>query len=513
MRFGDEIKTPRVSVLVISGISLLIAGGGIYYASIRGGISFENISDYAILFFASLFALVIIWTWQFTTDKKEFVEKGSARDWGFFNLSAAIISWGMLALLMIVIDPTLKEKFGDLLGSTFSTANNIFLLRFVAFLKFKAGDEPKILSHKFRGAFPRYFLDKYHWPRIYGLGLVVILGSIWVRNYSPGSAVYVLDVAFSVITIFLLWIYLTKIFRVRKIEILIPFVWGILLLTAAAQFIKIFPLTEVYDDLISLTFKIYLIAIFFGVILSWVYFVKNEELEKKKEELRMNNIWMSVYYAVMRHSIGNRVRRLVDEIDQNPALEDQTEANLYNLATEVEATFNNLSNFSISEVTQLEPNWETVYLGKLNFNSHSFSADRKKLSFSCDFSSAPIVLADKFFLKIILDNLIENAIKFTNKGQVKVYSEYPNEKNIHIFIEDSGIGFNKEDIANPSRLFDYYLNRNTIGKPSSEKGSGEGLFQVKQLAKTMKCEIAWKPKSGGGSIFKLTLCRPKYEHR
>jgi signal transduction histidine kinase/FixJ family two-component response regulator len=115
------------------------------------------------------------------------------------------------------------------------------------------------------------------------------------------------------------------------------------------------------------------------------------------------------------------------------------------------------------------------------------------------------LFGDPLRLKQILINLISNAIKFTDKGEVRIKvkcSETTFENyELEIRISDTGIGIKKSDIA---LIFDEYVQiENKTGKKYS--GTGLGLAIVKKLTELLKGTIKVESKTGEGTIVTVTL--------
>ncbi len=124
------------------------------------------------------------------------------------------------------------------------------------------------------------------------------------------------------------------------------------------------------------------------------------------------------------------------------------------------------------------------------------AADKKlKLSAQIKVSRLP---ADPKLLKRILMNLVSNAIKFTEKGFVKIVATQ-DEKSYTIKVTDSGIGLSAPEIKG---LFQKY-HQVHAGKP----GYGLGLFISRQLAQAHGGTLEVTSTPGKGSTF--TLCLPK----
>ena len=114
------------------------------------------------------------------------------------------------------------------------------------------------------------------------------------------------------------------------------------------------------------------------------------------------------------------------------------------------------------------------------------------------------ILGDQNRLKQIICNLLNNAIKFTPSGFIRVSAllRGKNNENQEVFeirIEDSGIGMTEEET---SRLFTPYAQANQ-GISSQYGGTGLGLVISQELAKLMHGYIAITSKKGIGTEFRL----------
>jgi len=110
-------------------------------------------------------------------------------------------------------------------------------------------------------------------------------------------------------------------------------------------------------------------------------------------------------------------------------------------------------------------------------------------------------VADENHLKVILRNLISNAIKFTaDKGSIKLSTTIENNELI-VSVTDSGKGMTEEEI---DKLF--YLNTHfSHSGTSGEKGTGIGLLLCKELVELNGGKLKVKSKLGKGSTFYFNL--------
>nr|AGS52972.1 sensory box histidine kinase/response regulator [uncultured bacterium contig00030] len=107
---------------------------------------------------------------------------------------------------------------------------------------------------------------------------------------------------------------------------------------------------------------------------------------------------------------------------------------------------------------------------------------------------------DEVRLKQILLNLLNNAIKFTNEGYVKMNIKVT-DTNLDFDISDTGIGIKEEDIPN---LFETFTQVDTY-KNRSKEGTGLGLSIVKSLVEMMGGAITVESIYGKGSTFHVQI--------
>lgn len=111
------------------------------------------------------------------------------------------------------------------------------------------------------------------------------------------------------------------------------------------------------------------------------------------------------------------------------------------------------------------------------------------------------VTADINMLKLVIRNLVNNAIKFTkNKGKVEVISEDMGDF-VCIAVKDNGVGISKENLK---KLFDHESSFTTLGT-ELEKGTGLGLNLCKEFIELHGGKIWVESVEGKGSTFKFTL--------
>jgi len=143
--------------------------------------------------------------------------------------------------------------------------------------------------------------------------------------------------------------------------------------------------------------------------------------------------------------------------------------------------------------------WSSIIGGIIELSNST--AKLKGISLIQNQSDEIKVYADENMLKIVLRNLISNAIKFTNQGGNINISAISEQKQVEISISDNGIGMNDETLK---KLFDISTNTTSPGT-ENEKGSGLGLILCKEFVEKHGGKIWVKSELGKGSDFKFTL--------
>ena len=159
-----------------------------------------------------------------------------------------------------------------------------------------------------------------------------------------------------------------------------------------------------------------------------------------------------------------------------------------------------LSNLEEKTVLELED----IDLGGLLENVIRIFDQRlkdKQLSLVIDVKeNLPPIKADRFKLEQMLVNLLDNAVKYTDRGEITVSLDV-HDKRVRIQVKDTGIGIPKDDI---SRVFERFY---VVDKSRSRKsgGTGLGLSIVKHIVLLHHGTIDIESALGKGTLVTVTL--------
>ena len=124
-----------------------------------------------------------------------------------------------------------------------------------------------------------------------------------------------------------------------------------------------------------------------------------------------------------------------------------------------------------------------------------------ELKVETDFTQCPPVYANADRVEQMLIILVDNAIKYTERGSVAVSADWDDDR-VVIHVKDTGIGIEEVDLP---YVFDRFYK---VDKAHSGKGSGLGLSIAKELLKRMDEDIWVTSEKGVGTEFSFTVHLP-----
>ena len=129
-------------------------------------------------------------------------------------------------------------------------------------------------------------------------------------------------------------------------------------------------------------------------------------------------------------------------------------------------------------------------------------AEKKKLGYTTKVEDGlPNITTSRLYIKEILQNLISNAIKYTETGSINIAVKKNTDKKISIAVKDTGLGIS---LADQENVFDKFWRSEDV-LTRSTGGTGLGLYIASRLAKRINSQIELTSKTGSGSTFQLIL--------
>lgn len=240
-----------------------------------------------------------------------------------------------------------------------------------------------------------------------------------------------------------------------------------------------------------------------------------EKLAYEKERADAANEAKSSFLANMSHEIRTPMNAIVGMTDimLRSDLTPQQRNYMLNIKQSGKSLLmiiNDLLDFSKIEAGKME-------LVEVAYDPHSFINDIGmlvlnrigdkpiELIFDIDANLPSKLFGDPGRIKQIIINLMNNAVKFTDEGYVKLsikkVSQNGRMSTIEIFVEDSGQGIKEED---QEKLFDAF-SQVDMKRNRGKEGSGLGLSITRQLTELMGGSIGVKSEYEKGSTFTVTI--------
>ncbi len=133
-------------------------------------------------------------------------------------------------------------------------------------------------------------------------------------------------------------------------------------------------------------------------------------------------------------------------------------------------------------------------------DSFKVASDKTSIKLTIETPERLIIKSDKRRVKQIIINLVSNAVKFTDKGEIAIKAAKKDE-GVEISVADTGIGIKKENIKVLFKQF----SRIYIESRTRAEGTGLGLYLSKKIADLLGGEIKAKSEFGKGSKFTFIL--------
>ncbi len=298
--------------------------------------------------------------------------------------------------------------------------------------------------------------------------------------------------------------------------------------------------SDPYIIIAIMLFAISVVIVLFSAAIVFVVNLmqKSEESKKFKEEMfvaERSNTAKSEFLANMSHEIRTPINAVLgmnemilkESLKARDDLPEEREeiravlsdicnysGNIDSAGKSLLAIINDILDFSKIEAGRLELiNKEYELSSVLNDASNMivFKAADKDIEFEVDVedSTPDGLYGDEIRVRQIITNLLNNAVKYTDKGYVRlsvfsrkhVGGEAENMIDLVARVEDSGIGIKKEDLG---KLFNKF-ERVDLEKNSTVEGTGLGLAITKSLIDMMGGSISAESEYGKGSTFTVVM--------
>ncbi len=237
-----------------------------------------------------------------------------------------------------------------------------------------------------------------------------------------------------------------------------------------------------------------------------------EELEKVSKRLARIDVMKSEFTNIAAHELGTPLTPIIIHLDSmvknkkskiSKEEKEKLKICLRN-AKRLDSLVDEILDISKLEAGEMKFDMGNINIIKLIKHTKQDlgpSAIKKGLKLITNIPrKLPMVKGDEKRLMQVMENLVKNAIKFTDKGSVTISAKQI-AKNIEVRIKDTGVGIDKEDTL---RVFTKFFQAEPAAT-RRKKGTGLGLAISKAIIEAHKGNISVESEKGKGSVFKFKI--------
>lgn len=235
---------------------------------------------------------------------------------------------------------------------------------------------------------------------------------------------------------------------------------------------------------------------------------KNVQIQQQKNELETLNHVKDRLFSIISHDLRNPLVTLRSylQLADSPALDESKKQSFRNQATQaVVQTSDMLDNLLVWANMQIRNT--PVSIVPVNIAEAvqdilatvQAQAAQKQVNIHHDIQVNSLA-GDAGILSIALRNLVTNAIKYSNRESTVQVNAYQKENRVYISVKDEGVGMTAEQL-------DHLRSGNAVSTKGTgdEKGSGLGIFLVRELLEKIDGTLQVESVVGKGSEFTINL--------
>ena len=255
-------------------------------------------------------------------------------------------------------------------------------------------------------------------------------------------------------------------------------------------------------------FIIIVMLIIFAVTL----FLRNKTIAKLSSDLKQSNQSKDKIFSIISHDLISPFHVLLGASDLlMESLDEKDLDNARNHGHLLQQTSEEAYRFISNLLAWSRTQQKSIKLRKEDFNFSQLvrsvkamfynQAKLKHIQLKMNAPETVLVHADRNLLQIVLVNLVNNAVKFTEQGGNIELSVITEKEQIKFVIKDNGVGIS------PERLSAMFKDTKVESTPGTrnEKGTGFGLILCKEFVEMHKGKIGVKSTEGEGAEFWFTL--------
>ena len=234
-----------------------------------------------------------------------------------------------------------------------------------------------------------------------------------------------------------------------------------------------------------------------------------KELQISLEKEQKANTLKDRFLANISHEIRtplNAISGLASLLNIKVKNEEVSEyiSGIYQNSNRLLNLLNNIIDFSKIESSELKLSVESINLNETVNNVielYKFRINEKKLDLLVEMDKTLKVFVDKVYLSKVLNEIIDNAVRYTNSGFIKIVLGELNESEVFIKVVDSGIGIETQYLTH---VFDSFT-QESEGYKKKFQGIGLGLPLSKKFIEMNNGRIEVSSKKDKGTIVTIVL--------
>ncbi|MES2653023.1 MAG: HAMP domain-containing sensor histidine kinase [Bacteroidota bacterium] len=314
----------------------------------------------------------------------------------------------------------------------------------------------------------------------------------------------------------------------KSFKIWIPINIGMVLSILVIEYLYPTLAPNVYSDEISrmadfaVTYLVVLVLTYFTITYirknydyeRYLVLEKNQAIEEQnariliqKEELKYLNSEKDKLLSIVSHDIKlplNSIQSYLEvltEMDLGDDERQEVERQLLQITRDTSEMLMNILSWSKTQMEGAHTQLTVVDVNEVLTTSlrieHNL-ADRKEITLRVEIKDKLHIIADPNMFQLVIRNLVNNAIKFTQKGGLINITAEERDNQCLIVVKDNGLGIKDEQ---KEKLFK--LKASSTYGTNKEKGIGLGLLLCKEFTDLQGGTIGFESKDGEGSSFYL----------
>ncbi len=235
-------------------------------------------------------------------------------------------------------------------------------------------------------------------------------------------------------------------------------------------------------------------------------------MQNSEKELKELNATKDKFFSIVAHDLKNPFQGILGFVELlHNDLDEFDEEELKMVIAQVKEATESAYNLVLNLLEWSRLQLNRVTLNPMILNLHDLAsseisilnaqAGAKQIKLNLDLPDEIHAFADENMIRMVLRNLISNAIKFTYKGGEVLIQSNILPKFVDIEIKDNGVGISQENIQKLFKVNQQVVNQGT----EKEKGTGLGLILCKEFVEKNNGKIWVDSKLGSGSSFHVLL--------